>query len=185
MQGIIFDQLHAYCDHLGPDTWNRVLQEAGISRQTYFVSDGYPDEELEALVLSAASLLARSRNEVLLDFGRFLSAGLLSIYGVLLHKQWGLREVLLNTESTIHRVVRLRDAKADPPRLRIVEGPLADQVSIVYDSPRSMCWLGKGIIEGLASEYQTPITIRDVRCMQEGDPLCELSVSIGPTHGAR
>ena len=183
MQGIVFDQLHAYADHLGPQAWDAILQDSGISRHTYLVTEGYPDDELEALVTSAASLLGRTRDEVLLDFGRFLSAGLLSIYGVFLDKKWGLREVLLNTESTIHRVVRLRDPDADPPRLRIVEGPRSDQVTIVYDSPRRMCWLGKGIIEGLASEYETPITIRDVRCMQTGDPHCEMSVSIGATNG--
>lgn len=183
MRGIVFDQLRAYAGELGPDVWPAMLRDAGISHSTYLVSEGYPDEELEALVGSAARLQGRTRNDVLFGFGRFLTAGLLSIYGVFLDKRWGLREVLLNTESTIHRVVRLRDDDADPPRLRIVEGPRADQVSIIYDSPRRMCWLGKGIITGLSEHYKTRIAMRDVRCMHAGDDLCEMSVSIGRKDG--
>lgn len=179
MQGIVFDQLREYSKTLGPEVWDALLREAGISRHSYLVSEQYPDGELEALVRAATRLLGRSRNEVLMEFGRFLTPGLLSIYGVFLDKQWGLREVLLNTESTIHRIVRLRDPEADPPRLRIVEGPQADQVSIIYESPRRMCWLGKGIIQALADEYQTQIVLRDVRCMHEADAMCEISVSIG------
>lgn len=183
MQGIVFDQLRAYANSLGPEVWSALLKHSGIGPKSYLVSESYPDEELEALVGAATRLSERSRNEVLLDFGRFLTPGLLSIYGVFLDKHWGLREVLLNTESTIHRIVRLRDAEADPPHLRILEGPQPNQVSIIYDSPRRMCWLGKGIIEGLADEYRTKIVIRDVRCMHDNDPTCEMSVSIGPTNG--
>ena len=184
MQGIVFDQLRAFSDHLGPQVWSSLLEEATLPRRSYFVTETYPDDELEALVGAASRLLGRSRNEVLQEFGRFLTSGLLSIYGVFLEKGWGLREVLLNTESTIHRVVRLRDAGADPPRLRILEGPQPNQVSIMYTSPRRMCWLGKGIIQGLADEYKTPIVIRDVRCMHADDPSCEISVRIGPSDDA-
>lgn len=180
MQGIVFDQLRAFSDHLGPQVWTALLEEGGVPRRSYFVTETYPDEELEALVAAASRLLDRSRNEVLQEFGRFLTPGLLSIYGVFLDKGWSLRDVLLNTESTIHRVVRLRDSEADPPRLRILEGPQPNQVTIIYDSPRRMCWLGKGIIEGLAHEYKTPVVIRDVRCMHTDDPRCEMSVRIGP-----
>ncbi len=181
MQGIVFDQLRTYCDGLGADVWPSLLEEAGISHPIYFVSETYPDDELEALVGGAMRLLGRTRDELLLDFGRFLVPGLLSIYGVFLNRQWDLREVLLNTESTIHRVVRLRDTAADPPRLRILEGEEPDEVVIVYGSPRRMCSLGKGIIHGLADEYQTQIDIRDVRCMHRGDPMCEMSVTIRAT----
>ena len=178
MHGIVFDQLRAYADSLGPDVWRALLVEASISRDVYLVSEPYPDEELEALVGAATRLLERDRSKVLYDFGRFITPGLLSLYGVLLDRNWGLREVLLNTESTIHRVVRLRNAQADPPRLRILEGSHPNHVTILYDSPRHMCWLGKGIIEGLADEYEVAVEVRDTRCMHDGDPVCEMDIAI-------
>lgn len=181
MQGIVFDQLRSFALSQGVSVWPDLLARAQLTKQTYLVTENYPDEELEALISAFVEVMSRPRSDVLMDFGRFLSSGLLVIYGVLLDKRWGLREVLLNTERTIHRVVRLRDPQADPPRLRILDGPDTGQVTIMYDSPRRMCSLGKGIIEGLAKEYGTDVSITDVRCMHAGDAVCEIRVQLqGP-----
>lgn len=175
MHGIVFDQLREFTvAGYGLDAWQRML-ESVPGRTVYYVSEDYPDAEVEALVAAASSLTGHSRNELLLDFGRFIVPGLLNLYGVLIDPKWDILELLENIESTIHRVVRLRQPGARPPQLGT--GRTApDEVSIFYDSPRRMCALGKGIIEGLQAHYGERLTIFDQSCMHLGDPLCTLVV---------
>ena len=163
-----------------PELWRSLLKDAGIGSKNYLITDNYPDEELDRLVQAAARHLERSREDVLEDFGHFIVAGLLSVYGVLINPRWDLWQLLLHTEETIHRVVRLRDPNAKPPHLKIVRPnrPTSGHaVTIFYRSPRNMCWFGKGIVRGLADHFGEEVSIRDLHCMGEGDDFCEISVT--------
>ena len=175
MHGIVFDQLREFTlAGYGPDAWDQMLASVR-GRTVYYVSEDYPDEELEQLVRRATTLTGRPRNDLLLDFGGFIVPGLLKLYGVLLDPKWDLLEVLENIEGTIHRVVRLRHPGARPPYLRTVRsGP--DEVSVLYNSPRRMCALGIGIIQGLQTHYGERINITEETCMHKGDELCTIAV---------
>ena len=175
MHGIVFDQLREFTvAGYGLETWQTMLAHLP-DRSRYYVSEDYPDAELEALLTAATSLTGRSRNDLLQDFGRFIVPGLVELYGVLIDPKWDLLELLENIEGTIHRVVRLRQPGATPPQLGT--GRTApDEVSIFYDSPRMMCAFGKGIIQGLQSQYAERLTITDQSCMHRGDPMCTLVV---------
>lgn len=66
-------------------------------------------------------------------------------YAALIPETWGTLELLLNTEQTIHTVVRGTTPGARPPRLKFTQmGP--DRLRFAYDSPRRMSALSKGII---------------------------------------
>jgi len=175
MHGIIFDQLRQFTQAgYSDDAWRSMLASVP-DRGVYFVSEDYPDEELEQLLSVAESLTGNPRNGLLFEFGTFIVPGLLQLYGVLLDPKWDLLEVLENVEGTIHRVVRLRHPEARPPYLSTARTG-SDQVSILYDSPRKMCWLGKGIIQGLQIHYEEQVTIVDETCMHKGDDICTIAV---------
>ena len=176
MQGIIFDQLKQFAvATYGVDAWPAMLARAEVTETTYFVGEDYPDEELESLVAAAVELTGSPRDELLESFGTFIVPGLLKLYGVLIDPKWDLLGFLTGIEDTIHRVVRLRHPEARPPRLEATRtGP--DQVTIVYTSPRKMCFLAKGIIRGVETQYSEPVTVTDTACMIQGDDRCVIVV---------
>ena len=175
MHGIVFDQLREFTvSGYGVEAWEAMLAQVP-DRSRYYVSEDYPDAELEALLGAASSLTGSSRNDLLRDFGRFIVPGLLELYGVLIDPKWDILELLENIEGTIHRVVRLRQPGATPPQLGTGRTD-TEEVSIFYDSPRMMCALGKGIIEGLQTHYGERLNITDQSCMHRGDPICTLVV---------
>ena len=176
MQGIIFDQLKEFATSVyGEDAWPTMLSRAEATQATYFVGEDYPDEELDRLVAAAVELTGSSRDELLQSFGTFMVPGLLKLYGVLVDPKWDVLDFLTGIEDTIHRVVRLRHPEARPPRLEATRTG-QDQVTIIYTSPRKMCFLAKGIIRGVETHYAEPVTVTDTACMLQGDDRCVMVV---------
>lgn len=176
MQGIVFDQFREFANDLADGSWDAIRDRAGLAHHAYLVTENYSDDELESLIRAAGEHTGRSRDDLLLSFGEFIVPGLLAIYGVLLERRWDMRDLLLNTERVIHRVVRLRDPRADPPRLRVTEDATQSGVIFEYESARRMCSFGKGIIHGLAAHFSSRVALTDVTCMQRGDPVCRIFV---------
>jgi len=176
MHGIVFEQLREYVwrNH-GAQAWTQLLAEAAPGRRFYAPDTSYPDDELEALVAAACRKTGADRGELLQDFGRFIAPMLFELYRPIIVSEWSMLDFLEHVEETIHRVVRLDDPTAAPPRLRVDRTDDA-RVLIHYDSPRDMCELAKGIVTGLQAEYPEPVTITDLRCMKRGDPECTLEV---------
>lgn len=65
---------------------------------------------------------------------------------------WKTLDFLLYAEEAIHRTVCRRDPEAKPPQLH-VERVDANEVRIVYTSPRRLCSLRIGMVEGVAAFY--------------------------------
>ncbi len=177
MHGIVFEQLREYVwrSH-GAQAWTELLVEAAPGRRFYAPDTGYPDEELEALLAAASRKTGATRSELLHDFGAFIAPTLMELYRPLISGDWDLLDLLEHIEETIHRVVRLDDPTAAPPRLRI-ERPDEDRVLIRYDSDRNMCELGVGIIHGLQREYRQAVAMEDLTCMKRGDSECTIEVT--------
>lgn len=177
MQGIMFVELSRYVDErLGADGWTRVLDGAGLGGRVYAPDFPAPDDDFMGLVTTTSTMTDRPVQDVLEDFGRFVAPDLLGgLYGLLVDPAWDLIDFLEHTEGTIHTVVRARDRAASPPKLR-VERLALDEVLIVYDSPRKLCSLAKGIVRGAAEHYHEPVEIDELNCMLNGDPRCEILV---------
>lgn len=178
MHGIVFEQLREYVwrKH-GAQAWTALLAEAAPERRFYAPDASYPDEELEALVAAASRKTGAGRGELLEDFGTFIAPMLFDLYRPLISSEWGLLEFLEHIEETIHRVVRLDDPNAAPPRLRVER---RDETAVVihYNSERNMCELAKGIVAGLQAEYGQPVVVTDVACMKRGDVECSIEVRL-------
>ncbi|HXI14323.1 MAG TPA: heme NO-binding domain-containing protein [Thermoanaerobaculia bacterium] len=176
MHGIIFAELRKYVEtNFGETGWIRLLDTAGLSSRMYVPIYSYPDEELATLVATASAMTHMDAAVILEQFGEFLALGLLRMYGSLLNKEWRTLEVVENTETTIHRVVRMKHKDAAPPYLRAARTG-SHQVTVTYDSPRRLCQVAVGIVLGMARHFGDNITIRQERCMHRGDSECLLIV---------
>lgn len=176
MHGIIFLELNKYVtSKLGPEAWDKLITESNLGARTYEVIADYPDSEVVSLVTTASRITGIPIPEILEDFGEFIAPDLLQMYGNLIHPNWKTLDVIENTESQIHTVVRANNRYAHPPDLKTVRTS-EDEVTIHYSSQRKMCDVAKGIVKGLAKHYHENISILESTCMHKGDSICTILI---------
>jgi hypothetical protein len=176
MHGIIFAELQKYAQSsFGPKAWGRVVEEAKVPRGTYLASNTYADSELVALVAAASTISGIPAPKLLFGFGEFIVPDLLKIFGAFVQPEWTALDLLEHTETVIHRSVRLHDPSAAPPLLRISRTS-PREVEIRYSSPRRLCAVARGIIQGVGKHYGTSLAVDEPTCMMTGNPECLLKV---------
>jgi hypothetical protein len=178
MHGIIFSELQKYVEtKYSSEVWKGLLKEAGIGNRLYVPFQTYPDQEVMMLVSTASKLTGQPVGQILEDFGEFIAPDLMNLYRSLVDPRWKTLDFLEHTEATIHRVVRLKNAGAEPPELKVSRAS-PTEVLITYTSARRMCGVAKGIARGLARHYDESVTITESACMLRGHPKCLISVKI-------
>jgi hypothetical protein len=87
------------------------------------------------------------------------------------------RDFLLTVENRIHELVRATIPNATPPELSVKELD-AEGVRIEYTSPRRLCVLLRGLVEGTAGYYGETAAIEETSCMRRGDPACRFDIRL-------
>ena len=176
MHGTIFAELQKYVvSRLGDGAWATLKREAGVTRESYDPLDVYPDAEAIALVAAGSRVTGTPADVLLEDFGAFIAPDLLDLYWGAVQPEWRTLDLLENTESAIHEVVRIRQKGSTPPYLH-ARRTADDEVVITYTSPRKLCAIAKGIIRGIAAHYGDSIALTERECMLRGDDACMLLV---------
>src|SRR6266853_3005063 len=138
-----------------------------------------PDSEVVALLSAASAVTGLPIPAILEDFGEFITPSLMGMYGHLMKPDWRALDVIENTERTVHSVVRVQNPGAKPPKLRTARlSP--EEVILIYDSPRQLCGLAKGIGKGLAKHFKETLLISETRCMHKGASSCEIHFRYAP-----
>jgi len=175
---IIFVKLKQYVEtRLGSDTWNSLLEESGIGPKVYLTGGKYPDQEAVALVTTASKMTGIETSAILEDFGEFITPDLVQLYRHMIKPEWKTLDLIEHAEETIHKLIRVKDPDANPPRLecsRLSEGKLV----LTYSSSRQMCGVAKGIARGLARHYGEQIQVSESGCMLEGNPSCQIQIEL-------
>jgi Haem-NO-binding len=180
MHGIVLTGLQRYVGStLGTAAWGAIVDEAGLDRQSYLATEEYPDGEVVALIGAASRRASMPVPELVAGFGEFITPLLLTTYRAFIKPQWDTLDLLEHVEATIHSVVRQRTPGARPPVLTMTRTG-ADEVTLVYGSPRKLCALAKGIARGIANHYRQRLTITDLACMHQGDPFCRIAFRVVP-----
>jgi hypothetical protein len=176
MHGIIHLELEKFVvAGFGRRAWEELLGKTGLQDRLYTPVQTYPDDDIVRVVEAAVEMTGKSRTEILEAFGEHLVPTYLHVYGALIDAGWKTLDVIEHTEETIHRVVRMRQPGAAPPRLH-VERTSPDEVVVTYDSPRKLCAVARGIVRGIAKHYGERISISDRACMHTGDPKCLIAI---------
>jgi Haem-NO-binding len=80
-----FAELQNYAETKhGKETWNQLLNKAGLENNLYLPLKEYPDTEVVALVTAASSMTGLPTAAVLEDFGEFMASALTKMFGHLL-----------------------------------------------------------------------------------------------------
>ncbi len=134
----------------------------------------YDDEMLLAGVAAASQITKLSPETLLQEFGRyFLLNGLTRhLCAYLLTQVHSARDLLLTMHDAHQQMSRLPDGLTPPLFQYIVRSSHPNELIITYDSPRKLCPVLLGAIEGAAERYGEKVHIVEQTCMKQGDRAC-------------
>jgi hypothetical protein len=125
--------------------------------------------------LQGPTPLEKPPAEVLRWFGREAIPLLAKHYPAFFTEHHTTRSFVLSVNSIIHPEVRKLYAGAHCPFFRFDE-PGDGTLLMGYDSPRRLCALAEGFIEGAGDHFGEIVSVEHVSCMHNGDPKCLLSI---------
>ncbi|WP_439027830.1 heme NO-binding domain-containing protein [Haloarchaeobius sp. DT45] len=175
MHGILHKSLKGYVEeNVAEATWNEVMDAAGIEPKLYLPVTRYPDDEFTDAIAAIAAVTEHSEGMVQRDLGRFLAPDILNTFKAHVKQGWGTREILVALEGIYQQIRAQNDDSALPSvSTTRLDG---DTYVLEYRSEKRLCELGKGLIEGIASEYDDEVTITEDVCLHAGDDHCEITV---------
>ena len=179
MKGIVFNLLQeVVCREHGEDVWDDLLDGAGVTG-AYTSLGSYPDAEVGALVEAAAARFDQSPAEILRWSGRRAMPLLAQKYPAFFGGHLDTRSFVLTLNDIIHPEVRKLYPGAHTPEFDF-DTRSADELVMGYQSPRRLCALAHGFIEGAADHYGERVEYRHVCCMHDGDSRCVSHLKFEP-----
>lgn len=177
MKGIIFNLLEdVVIRRQGEAAWETILDEAGVAG-AYTSLGSYPDSEIEKLIGAVSSALGISSDECLRWFGRAAMPLLAERYSGFFQGHRTTLPFVLSVNDIIHPEVRKIHPGAHCPVFRFEQ--TADGVLLLgYESPRRLCALAEGFIEGAADHFGEIAAVEHLRCAAKGDRECLLGIRI-------
>jgi hypothetical protein len=188
VHGLIFFYIQKFAEEAcaGTTSWGTLRSTVTTSSEKYLPSGVYPDADAVHLLESISQSAGKTLPHILQQFGQFLAPHLVKVAGKYISPSWKTLDLIENTESIIHAMVRSQNPGAAPPVLETVR-PATDELHLIYSSRRQLCPLAMGLIRGIAGHYGETVTIEETSCMHRNDPFCVFVVQIqhGEPHATR
>ncbi|MBX7148934.1 heme NO-binding domain-containing protein [bacterium] len=179
MKGIIFTVFNKLVEEkFGLETWDKlILAVKPKSKGAYTTAATYEDSELFSLVGELASTTKIPTTKLIKTFGSYTLLTLSKIYPAFFEGKT-LKEFLTSIDQIVHVEVKKLYPDAGLPKFNY-ENPSPNELVMNYESPRKLCVLAEGLIEGAAHYYKNKITINHPLCMHKGAHHCRLEIKIG------
>ncbi|WP_370978436.1 heme NO-binding domain-containing protein [Agaribacterium sp. ZY112] len=173
MKGAVFIALNELVEsQYGLEAWETLLNKVEPKCGGVYVStEDYPDTDVQLFVEEISALLQRPSTEVTRIFGHFLFSELNTKYPIFSQQCSELFEFLDSIEKVIHKEVRKLYDNPSLPSLTC-NRISTNKLKIEYRSPRKLCYLAEGLVQGASEHYQTPISLEHSSCMHKGDEHC-------------
>lgn len=176
MKGVVFNILEdMVVEKGGVVLWQQLLNKVGV-KGTYISVETYEDVELFNIVHEVQKVLDIPLEDVIRSFGDYMFSKLAGRYPVFVEAEQDLFSFLKSIEPVIHLEVKKLYDEANLPSIDC-EDAQTDSLLMNYRSPRKLCILAEGLIQGAATHYNTSIVIQHDVCMHQGSDHCELLVS--------
>lgn len=178
MKGIVHNLLETIVvREYGLEQWEALLA-ASRSDGVYTSLGNYPDEEMQALVGAAAAALGMPAFEALRWFGQQAMPLLQQRYPDFFRPHRTTRAFVLSTNDIIHPQVRMLYPGAMCPRFGFADD--GEWLLMEYRSPRRMCALAQGFVEGAAPLFQESVIFEHRQCTSRGDERCLCAMKFAP-----
>jgi len=180
MHGLIFVTWEKYLsERFGEVLFKEYRMAIGETAATSpLASRTYSDDVLLEGVKLACELTAMPQDTLLWEYGRyFMLNGLTShLCAYLLTRVNNGRDLLLLMRDAHAQMRRLPDGLTPPLFEYQVTSSLQEELSLIYDSPRRLCTLLWGAIEGSAQRYSQRVQVVETSCMKKGAPVCRFEL---------
>lgn len=176
MKGIVFNLLQDVVQrHRGEDAWDELIKGANVSG-AYTSLGNYSDEELFSIINAACEQFQMSRKDVLRWFGREAMFEMSRRYPSFFLPYDTSRSFVLSVNDFIHPEVRKLYAGADCPYFNFLDAPEGG-LALTYRSPRQLCHLAEGFVEGAAIHYDDRVRFTHIKCLHDGDDHCRFEIT--------
>lgn len=177
MKGIIFNHLAEMVEEVfGLEVWDKILQDTG-SNGVFIASDTYSDKDLFALVASAHEISGIPVNDLVRSFGEYMFPRFHIANPQFFSDDMTLKSFLLTVDRIIHVEVRKLHPDAMLPEFEYKD-ELDDELTMIYNSPRKLCYLAEGLIAGAAKYFDTTYELDHSQCMHDGADACTLHLTM-------
>lgn len=175
MKGIVFNLLNEMVEEeFGLAAWEQILDDAQ-SKGIFVATETYHDNELLSLVASAEKVSGISANELVRSFGAYMIPKFAQQYPGFFERHNDVKEFLLTVDQIIHVEVRKLYPDAGLPEFTYQDFNDRD-LTMLYRSPRKLCTLAEGLIDGAAKHFDQTYTMQHDVCMHRGSDHCELNM---------
>jgi hypothetical protein len=173
VKGIVFNLLEEVVTHTyGEQVWDSLLDTTGLDG-SYTSLGHYPDAQMEKLVQAASRALGVPPREMLRWFGQEAMPRLAKRYPAFFSVHQATHPFVVSVNHIIHPEVRKLYPGADVPVFDFADAPDGALV-MGYRSPRKLCALAQGFVEGAAAYYHERVAVEHLACMHDGDPECRI-----------
>jgi hypothetical protein len=176
VKGIVFNLLEdVVVAHHGEDGWDMLLEAAGLEG-AYTSLGSYPSEHIAKLVAAASKAFGISETELQRWVGREATPILAARFPEFFQPHNSARDFVIGMNSIIHPEVHKLYPDADVPTFEFRPTD-NDDLLLGYRSPKCLCALTQGFIEGAAIHFHETIDIECLQCMHHGSPQCLMQIS--------
>ena len=172
MKGVVFNIFEDFVvEGWGEEAYDSLLDMCPMHARGPFVGPGtYPDADLIALVTKACERFGVSAPDALRAFGAFMFPKLAQKFPMFLEKH-DAKSFLMSVHDVIHVEVRKLYPEAVTPSFHY-EDRGDDGLTIHYSSPRKLCLLLEGLLDGVGQHFETKIHFSHDQCMHDGAEAC-------------
>ena len=119
MHGLIFFYLQKFADVGATDgtSWQAIRASTSTTASRYLPTGVYPDADAVAILTALADGRGKPLPVILDDFGRFLAPHLLKAARTVIDPAWRTLDLIENTESIIHAMIRTANPDRKSTRL--------------------------------------------------------------------
>ena len=179
MKGIVFNIFSDLVnDEFGLDVWDQLIERtAPASEAIYTSTELYPDEELVAYVTELSRITGTEAPALIRAVGKFMMHRF-----KLVHPEFMVGQTAKTMLEGVHDVIHVEVKKLHPDSLLPnfeCESHADDQLTMLYSSPRRLCHLAEGLIDGTGEVFGEKISINHAECMHDGAEKCRLELTFG------
>ncbi len=177
MKGVVFVKFEEFIEELwGDEFWDELLSEADLpSGGAYTTVATYDDQEMYDLIGLVMAKKALTMQQAQQAFGKWLFNKLLALAPSHAHEIDNTFDFLHAVQNLIHVEVKKLNPDALLPEFTFIEQS-ETELSMVYESPRHLCFLCEGLIHGLAEHTNEKIQTHQSECVHENGSQCIINV---------
>lgn len=179
MHGSFFVFLQKFIlKEMGSGSWAEILKIAGYPQSEIFLTlDKRSVKDFLTLINAVGQVSPLDKLDFFKKFGVFIGLTFMNHYSDFFNPIWKTLDVIENKNSQIHQFLKFDESSATPAHLKIKRLG-QKKLHISYSSPRKMCTLGVGMIQGVAAHFKENVKISQSECMLNGCSSCEIQVDV-------